>query len=539
MGALTIKGMAFGEGMPKTVVSLMGANPDELRKQVERALAAGVDCLEYRADHASDPRDTCGIVATARALAELLPQNPLLFTFRTEGQGGQKRLDAVELEALYRAVIADGSADLIDIESWIGDDMVRTVCASAHEAGIAAVVSFHDFSGTPPRDDMVAMMLHFRELGADIPKVAAMANRTRDVRALMDATDQARRTDEAGPLLTMAMGALGSITRVAGESFGSALTFCAIDEPSAPGQLKIAQAKAMMQLLHGTASGRPRLITLLGNPTGHSLSPVIHNLSFQLLGIDSVYRCLDVYPGELATVIDVFRAMDGWDGGNVTMPCKQAVIPHLDSLDETAELVGAVNVLKKHGDGSIVGHNTDGVGLTTDLHKHGVQVRGSHLVLLGVGGAGSSILAQAALDGVERIDAFVRGDGKSYRYAESLISRVMERTNCDIRLNAFADDENMRSCIKDANILVNATPVGMGEGDGSTLVPPELMHPDLTVADIIYHPRETQLMIDAKARGCKTIGGIGMLVEQAAASEAIWYGVEMPVNEIRQRLYSS
>ncbi len=287
--------------------------------------------------------------------------------------------------------------------------------------------------------------------------------------------------------------------------------------------------------INGT-SGQTRLITLLGNPTGHSLSPAIHNLSFQLLGIDAEYRAFDVDNEALGEVVDELRATDRWDGGNVTMPCKQAIIEHLDGLDEAVELIGAVNVLKKT-DGKIVGYNTDGRGFMVNLVKHGVNVLGSRMVLLGPGGAGSAILAQAALDGVTHLDVFARVGGESFCHAQELADRVCVCTSCEIELHDMADAAVLKACIQDADILVNATPIGMGDGSGETPVSPDLIKPGMVVADAIYHPRETQLIIDAQARGCNTVPGLGMLIEQAAASEAIWYGVQMPIAQIERELF--
>ena len=246
-----------------------------------------------------------------------------------------------------------------------------------------------------------------------------------------------------------------------------------------------------------------RLVTLIGNPTGHSLSPAIHNLSFQLLGIDAEYRAFDVDNDDLGEIVDELRAADHWDGGNVTMPCKQAIIEHLDELDEAAQLIGAVNVLKKV-DGKIVGYNTDGLGFMVNLAKHGVNAPGSRMVLLGPGGAGSAM-------------------------------RVC--TSCEIELHDMSDAAALKACIQDADLLVNATPIGMGDGCAETPVPPDFIKSSMVVADAIYHPRETQLIIDARARGCNVVPGLGMLIEQAAASEAIWYGVQMPIDQIERELF--
>lgn len=254
MDVIEIKGMRIGEGVPKTIVSLMGADEATPLEQARKGIEAGADCFEYRADFAADPHDAVEMVRIARVLAGALPDNPLLFTFRSESQGGRTTLDADEYVALCRAVIEDGAVDAIDVESWIGDDAVRELCMAAHDAGVAAVVSFHDFECTPPADEMVQMLERFSELGADIPKIAVMAKSARDALDLLDATERVRSAGTTGPLLTMAMGAQGSITRLAGEQFGSALTFCALEHASAPGQVDVAQARSIMQQLHEISS---------------------------------------------------------------------------------------------------------------------------------------------------------------------------------------------------------------------------------------------------------------------------------------------
>ena len=254
MRSISIKNMTIGKGMPKTIVSLMGEDLDELLGQARRAIAAGADCLEYRADFARDTRDHRTLADTARALEQEFQNNPVLFTCRTTGQGGKAQLSADELACLCAHVIANGAADMVDIESWLGDSAIRSLCDEARKAGVASVVSFHDFTGTPTQHEMERMLVHFSELGADIPKIAVMANNASDALALLAATERVSRTGDTGPLLTMAMGAQGSLTRLAGETFGSALTFCALDKPSAPGQVAIAQAKNIMEQLHEIAA---------------------------------------------------------------------------------------------------------------------------------------------------------------------------------------------------------------------------------------------------------------------------------------------
>ena len=278
-------------------------------------------------------------------------------------------------------------------------------------------------------------------------------------------------------------------------------------------------------------SGHTHLVSLFGRPVRHSLSPALHTASFGRLGIDAVYLAFELGPEELPAAVEAMRAMDGWDGGNVTMPCKQAIIPLLDGLSEGARLMGAVNVIEKRGD-QLIGHNTDGAGFTTNLRKRGVEVRGAHIVLLGPGGAGSAVLVQSALEGAARIEVFAREGGPSYTRATALLPQVAAATGCELCLRAFEDARAMRRAIASADLLVNATSVGMGAGCTQSPVPAEFLDGAHTVADVIYFPRITQLMADAQAAGCQVIGGLGMMAEQAALGERIWYGADAQMDDL-------
>lgn len=254
MASLTIKGTEIGTGAPKTIVSLMGKDAASVLPQIEAGKAAGVDCFEWRADFCRALHDPAAMAAESHVVADQLPNHPLLFTFRSTSQGGRCTLPVADYVALNRAVIEAGAIDLVDIETWIGDEAVRELVGCAHAHGVAAVVSYHNFKGTPSVDWMVALLTHMRDLGADIPKIAVMATCPRDALALLAATDEAAHVHDAGPLLTMAMGRDGSITRLAGEQFGSALTFCALEDASAPGQVAVPQAKRIMADLHDVLS---------------------------------------------------------------------------------------------------------------------------------------------------------------------------------------------------------------------------------------------------------------------------------------------
>lgn len=284
-------------------------------------------------------------------------------------------------------------------------------------------------------------------------------------------------------------------------------------------------------------SGHTHIISLLGSPIRHSMSPATHNLSFEKLGVDSVYIVFDVTESDLPQIVQAMKHMDGWDGSNVTMPCKQAIIPLLDGLSESAELMGAVNVLKKE-DGKIIGHNSDGIGFMNNLRKHGVNTSGETMTLIGPGGAGSAIVVQAALDGAKKVHVFAREGGPSYTRSTTLLPRVAEKTGCELILHAFEDKEAMKQAIAESDVLVNATPVGMGAESLESPVPAEFITSEVVVADAVYHPRMTKLLSGAEAKGCTIVGGIGMMIEQAATGEEIWYGVEMPTQEILDELFA-
>ncbi len=252
MPELMIKGVRIGVGRPKAVVSLMGGTIEELVATAGRAITQGADCLEWRADHFPGIGDARAVCEACRTLGTALSQVPLICTMRSTGQGGALGLPAEEHVALLRAVIEGGGPDLVDIEANIGDDAVRELVARAHERDVRVIVSHHDFAGTPETERMVALLVHLASLGADIPKLAVMARATPDAHRLMRATALARERLDV-PLATMAMGAAGQRTRLTGEVFGSALTFCALGAASAPGQVELAEALEAMEAVHRMA----------------------------------------------------------------------------------------------------------------------------------------------------------------------------------------------------------------------------------------------------------------------------------------------
>ncbi len=284
-------------------------------------------------------------------------------------------------------------------------------------------------------------------------------------------------------------------------------------------------------------SGRTKLYGLFGSPVEHSKSPAMYNYCFEKWGLDNVYLAFDVPAEEAGKAIEAFRTM-GMKGANVTMPCKQAVVPYLDAVSDAVRLSGACNTIVEQ-DGKLTGHNTDGEGYVINLKAHGVDIRGKKLVLLGAGGASTAIQVQSLLDGAERISVFNQKDAFWDRAEAKIQELQKEFPDRVIELLDLADEALLAKRLGEADILTNATRVGMKPLDDLSLIKDlSLLRPELVVADTVYEPEETKLLKDAKAQGCKTVGGLGMLLYQGAAAVKLYTGREMPVDEIKKELYT-
>lgn len=282
-------------------------------------------------------------------------------------------------------------------------------------------------------------------------------------------------------------------------------------------------------------TGHTRLGCLLGTPVAHSISPMMYNEAFRLLGIDSVYLCFDTRDKNLSTMVQTLKDMNVF-GFNCTMPDKERIIEFLDELSPAARMIGAVNTVKNEN-GRLIGHNTDGIGYLRSLQDADYDIKNGAMTLLGAGGAASSIAIQAALDGAPALH-IVNRRGRSWTNALRLADLINKNTSCKADVVDFADTELLRSCIQSSTLLTNATSIGMTPGDGETPISDTAcFHPELLVSDIIYHPRTTRLMQEASVCGCKTINGMYMLLYQGEAAFHIWTGQDMPTEEIRKKFF--
>jgi len=273
-------------------------------------------------------------------------------------------------------------------------------------------------------------------------------------------------------------------------------------------------------------SGETRVCAVIGDPVEHSLSPVMHNAAFEELKLDFVYVAFRVRRKELREALNGARSLDIL-GLNVTMPHKNAVMKYLDETDSTARSIGAVNTILNH-QGKLIGYDTDGIGALKALKENDITPKGKKLLLLGAGGAGKAIAFHAAQE-VEELVILNRTPQKAKKLAESLRKEFNKKINGNALSTEIIEEE-----LKDADILVNATSVGMHPNIDQSLVPPNLLRPNLCVMDIVYNPIETKLAKDAKAVGAKVVSGIEMLVYQGAASFEIWINHSAPVTVMKQ-----
>ena len=269
-----------------------------------------------------------------------------------------------------------------------------------------------------------------------------------------------------------------------------------------------------------SAERRSLLAGLIGSGIQSSLTPSMHEQEGAAQGLRYVYRKIDLDPLRLGAeaLPELLTAAErmGFDGLNITFPCKQAVIPLLDELSEDAAALGAVNTVVLHG-GRRVGHNTDCTGFETGFRRGLPDVRRDRVVLVGAGGAGSAVAHAAMKLGVGRLTILDVEPARAERVATGVIARF--------GAGRAVVGTDLAATLAGADGLINATPIGMAKFPGSP-VPAELLRPDLWVAEVIYFPLDTQLLRDAREAGCRTLGGGGMAVFQAVDAFRLITGAE-------------
>ena len=290
-----------------------------------------------------------------------------------------------------------------------------------------------------------------------------------------------------------------------------------------------------MEMKDMEITGRTGLLCLLGSPVGHSISPQMHNEACRIVGEDLRYLAFDVNEEGLETAVKGLVTL-GVRGFNLTMPVKNAMAGLCDELSPAARIGGAVNTVV-NDNGRLIGHTTDGVGFVMSAKAEGVDIAGRRIVQLGAGGAGTAILVQMAMDGAACINVFNMKDAFWPR-VESIVSQLNRETGCHVSLHDLSDMTALKDCMKDATMLVNTTPVGMTRIPGCLIPDASYFNREMVVADVIYEPKETELLRMAREAGLKTFNGLCMLLYQGAAAFRLWTGKDMPVDVIKEKYFS-
>jgi shikimate dehydrogenase len=264
----------------------------------------------------------------------------------------------------------------------------------------------------------------------------------------------------------------------------------------------------------------------MGQPVAGNPTQFMMERAFAAAGLDWRYLTLEVAPEGLGDAVRGMRAM-GFRGANVTIPHKVEVVQHLDDLSEAAEQMGAVNCVRRDGD-QLIGENTDGKSFVQALRSV-VDPADKRIVILGAGGAARAIAVELGLSGAQEIAIVNRTAERGQGVADLL----NERLHVAARLIQLEGDYAVE---EDADVLINATSIGLGDADARVPLAEDCLREGLVVADVIFNPPQTRLLREALARGCKTVDGLGMLVNQCVTGFSIWTGVDPDASVMREAL---
>lgn len=247
---VTVRNVKIGEGIPKICVPIVGTTKEEIVAQAKALKGVNADLVEWRVDWFEGVFDLGAVKEAAKALREEVKEMPILFTFRTSKEGGERAIKTEAYVTLNKEMAASRLIDLVDVQLFTGDVQVQEIIEVAHKNGVSVIASNHDFEKTPPKEEIIARLLKMQQLGADILKIAVMPTSKRDVLELLLATNEMYENYAKQPIITMSMAGMGVISRLAGEVFGSALTFGAVKKASAPGQIAVKELGEVLEVLH-------------------------------------------------------------------------------------------------------------------------------------------------------------------------------------------------------------------------------------------------------------------------------------------------
>ncbi|MDT0110627.1 type I 3-dehydroquinate dehydratase [Listeria booriae] len=255
MKSVLVRDIVIGEGAPSICIPMVGKTAVQLVEEARMLVGVDLDIVEWRVDFYEEVADTEKVKETLKEIRGILNNIPLIFTFRSVKEGGELEFPVASYVELNREIAATGMVDIVDVELFTGDEEVVQLVEAVHQAGAKVIMSNHDFDKTPSEDEIVARLVKMQDYGADLPKMAVMPQSAADVLILLSATNTMREKYADRPIITMSMSGTGVISRLAGEIFGSALTFGAAKKVSAPGQVPVGELRQVLTLLHKSLNG--------------------------------------------------------------------------------------------------------------------------------------------------------------------------------------------------------------------------------------------------------------------------------------------
>lgn len=438
---------------------------------------------------------------------------PTILTFRPAEQGGQRSLDYASRYAFWCTREYPSVAHFIDVEL----DLAQRFSSSNTPLPLDwshIICSHHDFAGVPADLDQVYRRM--ASFPARILKIAVQADDVTDCLPVFRLLDRARREDRE--MIAIAMGAAGTATRILGPSRGAFLTYGALesDRATAPGQIT---ARELRDLYRIDCVDRQTQITgLMGLPVSHSISPHIHNAAFQAAGVNAVYIPFEVRDvgSFLKRMINPRTREIEWDvrGISVTAPHKRAVMDHLDWIEPAAQEIGAVNTIVV-AEGALHGYNTDAGALIRPLIQRTGELRALRCAVIGAGGA-----ASAALWCIRHQGSTATVFGRNIDKARALAQRF-----------GFGSENLNGASFDGFDVVINATPLGTaGLHQDKTAATNDQLRGARLAYDLVYNPIETRFLREAREAACDTLGGLAMLIAQAAEQFRLWTGIEAAEN---------
>ncbi len=464
--------------------------------EILEAAKRGAKLIELRLDFLTKAPD----------YKRLLPNRPcpLIATIRRPGDGGRWAGTEDERQMLLRQAIVDG-VDWVDLETDIIDKIPRF-------GKVQRIVSYHNFDSVP--EDLEAIYGRMCEQDADVVKIAVTPTQTADNIRIFNLLKSAPR-----PTVAICMGDLGTCTRILGGKFGSPFTYAAFNKERtiAPGMLSFQE---LQKVYHFENIGpETKVFGVIGDPAGHSLSPLIHNRAFQALGIDAVYVPFRVPRGEFVSFLKGFQSVPV-SGYSVTIPHKEAAARLAGEHDPAVDAVGAANTVIE----TIMGwkvYNTDvsaaldslRANLPTSEDGRPGTLASRTVLLIGAGG-----VARAVAHGLHREGAALTIANRTYDRALKLAEEIgCKAVDWEARHNVLCDT------------LINCTSVGMFPNLDESPVHNSILKPGLMVFDTVYNPETTLLIREAQERGCHVLTGVDMFVRQAATQFRLFTGREAPI----------